>query len=275
MAELGTLPLDERRRQRYARLRARLAAEPDERVELMPFPEYLRQDTAYPDIWRLDVLEWEQDGDAGEAMAEILLDPRWDEYDYVRRPALACRLHVVGATPEERAQPGHQIRLAGLLSMVEIYATLAPLERLFASPRPDVRAAAVRAVRQLYFKRSYEIVSAALRDDAEPVRREAVKAVAGLHFPHAFDPLSRIHREHRQRSIRHAALSSIGKIPTGDAVDYLVGVLRHGDEQERVLARELLIRNEHDQTDALLARAAGAETGPLRRVLEDIRGRRR
>jgi len=272
--ELTGLPLPDRRLRRYRRLRTRLATAPDESLDRVPFPEHFRQDAAYPDIWRLDVLEWERGGDAAEAMADVLIDPRWDEFEHVRRPALFCRLHDLGASDRERARSDHQVRLAGLLSLVEIYTALGPLEELFASEHPSVRAAAVKAVRQLYFKRSYEVVSAALRDPAEPVRREAIKAVATLHFPHAFDPLSRIHRDHRHRGIRRAALESIGKIKTDDAVEYLIDLVRHGDSEERVLAADLLVRSEHERTNGLLAQAAAAEVGPLRRELEAIRSRR-
>ena len=36
--------------------------------------DYLRMETAYPEIWRLDVVEWEQAGDAAETMGEVLQD---------------------------------------------------------------------------------------------------------------------------------------------------------------------------------------------------------
>ncbi|MAC27058.1 MAG: hypothetical protein CMH59_11385 [Myxococcales bacterium] len=61
---LSQLDLGDKRRARYARLEQRLAGVEDDGGQAVAFPDYLRMDTAYPEIWRLDVVEWEQGGDA-------------------------------------------------------------------------------------------------------------------------------------------------------------------------------------------------------------------
>ena len=176
----------------------------------MSFPDYLRMDTAYPEIWRLDVVEWEQAGDAAETMAEVLQDGKWP--DFTRRRALLCRLHQVGRG-DAALSAAATAQLAMQLGRVEIYAALAPLEALVEAEDAKIRAAVLRAVRQLFFKRSFVLVMRGLRDEAEDVRREALQAVSTLHFAHAFDPLARIYRESADPVVRRTALESIGKIP--------------------------------------------------------------
>ena len=84
----------------------------------------------------------------------------------------------------------------------------------------------MRALRFLYFKRSFVIVRKALADPDAQVREAALVAIGGLHFPHAFNPLARIYRESNDPRVRGAALQSIGKIQTVEAGEFLVMVLR-------------------------------------------------
>ena len=53
-------------------------------------PAHLRQENHFPDVCHVDLLEWEQQGSAAEACADVLLDRRWPEL--VRRYALLARL---------------------------------------------------------------------------------------------------------------------------------------------------------------------------------------
>lgn len=264
-SRLAELPLSEKRRMRYRRLERRVAAVPDDDAPVTGFPDYLRMDTAYPEIWRLDVIEWEQGGDPAETMAEVILDPKWP--DFTRRRALLCRLAQLGR-PEDGVEG--QKMLATYLGRVEIYAALAPLEAMYESESAAVRAAVMRAVRQLFFKRSFVLVIKGLADPDPAVRREAMAAVSALHFPHAFDPLSRIYREAADPEVRRAALSSIGKTPSVQAAELLIDVLRHGERTERDLARDLLSRADHPEVTPLLQRAVAAETGAARAELERV-----
>jgi HEAT repeat protein len=264
---LSRLPLSEKRSERYQRLAARLASVPDETGQLVTFPDYLRMDTAYPEIWRLDVIEWEQGGDPAETMGEVLLDPKWP--DFTRRRALLCRLSQLGAG-EPILSTETLVALAMQLGRVEIYASLAPLEAMADHEAKEVRAAALKAVRQLFFKRSFVLVSRGLEDEDETVRREALQAVAALHFGHAFDPLARIYRGSSDETVRRTALESIGKIPSVDAAEMLIDVLRHGDKNERDLVRRLLAQADHPEVQNLLRRAAASEAGVTREAIEQV-----
>ncbi len=265
--QLAQLELGEKRRARYARLHERLSNVADEVRPAVAFPDYLRMDSAYPEIWRFDVIEWEQDGDAAETMGEVLLDPKWP--DFTRRRALLCRLHQLGSG-ESPLGDETLVGLAHHLGRVEIYASLAPLERLVDHAEPRVRAACLRATRQLFFKRSFVVIMRGLRDEVEVVRREALEAVSTLHFGHAFDPLQRIYRSSADPQVRAKALTSISKIPSLEAAELLVDVLRQGDPEERVLARDLLVRVDHPEVDGLLRRAEALETGAVRDALRRI-----
>jgi hypothetical protein len=275
--KLASLPLSDKRRARYSRLKERLAQMQDDRSPMASFPDYLRMDTAYPEIWRLDVIEWEQDGDPGETMAEVILDASRDERgraswkwpDFTRRRALLCRLAQLQGEAERLDQQTMEA-LASYLGRVEIYAALAPLEAMFEDESPAVRAAVMRAVRQLFFKRSFGLVIQGLADPDKNVRKEALAAVSALHFGHAFDPLSRIYREASDPEVRRAALASIGKIPSVQAAELLIDVLRHGDRAEVDIASELLVRADHTEVTPLLQRAAAAETGAIRGEFEKV-----
>lgn len=265
--QLSELPLSEKRKGRYKRLQLRLAEMQDDNAPMASFPDYLRMDTAYPEIWRLDVVEWEQNGDPAETMAEVIQDPKWP--DFTRRRALLCRLAQLGSGEEVLSEQTLEY-LAGYLGRVEIYAALAPLERMYEHESERVRAAVMKAVRQLFFKRSFVLVIQGLADPDKNVRREALAAVSALHFGHAYDPLSRIYRETSDPEVRRTALASIGKIPSVQAAELLIDVLRHGDRAERDLARELLIRADHTEVTPLLQRAAAAEHGATRSEFDKV-----
>ncbi len=264
---LAMLALPEKRRARYTRLYERLAGVPDESGARSGMPDYLRMETAYPEIWRLDVIEWEQGGDAAETMGEVLLDAKF--HDFTRRRALLCRLRQVG---DGAARPGPELlaELATQLGRAEVYSALAPLERLYQHPDARVRAACLRALRQLYFKRSFVLVQQGLRDPDATVRAEALAAVAQLHFGHALDPLARIYREATDPKVRRTALASIGKVPSVEALELLVDALRHGDPEERRIARELLTRSDHAEAVAVLKNAEAAESGAAQAELSGV-----
>ena len=266
-AQLAQLDLGDKRRARYVKLHQRLADVPDEAGKSLAFPNYLRMDTAYPQIWRLDVIEWEQGGDAAETMGEVLQDAKWP--NFTRRRALLCRLHQLGSG-ETHLTPATLVGLANHLGRVEIYAALSPLEHLVEHEDARVRAACLRAVRSLFFKRSFGLVMRGLEDEHGDVRKEALDAVSALHFGHAFDPLQRIYRTSGEPVVRRAALTSIGRIASIDAAEMLVDVLRQGDPDERTLVRDLLTRAEQPEVTGLLKRAVTAETGPVKRAMQEV-----
>jgi len=267
---IAGLPLEEKRVARYKNLAVKYAEARDESSQTPALPDYLKQPVQYPDIWNVDVIEWEEQGDPVEACGEILLDPTIP--NYVRRRALTARL-----TPLMAVNPAHPDTLAALaerLGEVQVYAVLSPLESLFERGRTNVRGAVLKAARHLYFKRTFVVINRGVQDPEPAVRRMAQDAIAALHFPHAFDPLSRLHRESADPDIRRAALQSIGRIQSLEAVEYLVGVVVHGQQDERLIARDLLLRSDYSETSRALATAIEHEQGDVQRLLAQIRYQR-
>ena len=264
---LAALPLAEKRRDRYARLRRRLEGVPDEPNRGVRFPDYLRVETAYPEVWRADVMEWEQGGSPAEAMAEIAQDRSLPSF--TRRRALLCQLSELSAKPP--LDTAALARIATYLGGVEVYACHAPLEHLYEQQSVEVRQAVMEATQRLFFKRAFVLISQGLRDPAQPVRQAALAAVRKLHFSHAFDPLQRIYRESTESAVRLATLSSISQIPTLQSAELMLDVLSHGEEQEAALARGGLVDGDQPGLDELLRRAAAEEDpGPLREALLGI-----
>jgi HEAT repeat protein len=268
--KLAGLELPERARKRFATIAQRyrgLAAPP---VELPGLPDYLKQQHAYADIWFVDLLEWEMDGDPYAVAASIVGDLRYP--NGIRRRALVVLLTLADA--QTRKQDGETetlVHVAELLGELQSYAALSPLEKLFGSTDPVIRRAAVRALRFLYFKRSFVIVRKALADPDAQVREAALVAIGGLHFPHAFNPLARIYRESNDPRVRTSALQSIGKIQTVEAGEFLVMVLRQETGSLRDAAHQSLAQMDNADVLPILRQHHEIETNPqVRETLGEL-----
>lgn len=259
--KLAGLELPDRARKRFSTIAQRykgLAAPP---VELPGLPDYLKQQHAYADIWFVDLLEWEMDGDPFAVAASIVGDLRYP--NGIRRRALVVLLTLADAQARNAANETETlVHVAELLGELQSYAALSPLEKLYASQDPTIRRAAVRALRYLYFKRSFVIVRKALADPDTQVRDAAQTAIGGLHFPHAFNPLARIYRESNDARVRSSALTSIGKIQTVEAGEFLVMVLRQEAGTLRDAAYAALQQMDNADVLPILRQHHEIETNP-------------
>jgi hypothetical protein len=285
--ELAALDLEPARRQHYARAVQRYARSKDEplagagasgRSAASTKPHGRTHQVT--DVWRVDVLEWEREGSAAEACAEIMLDTRLPEF--MRRRAMLARLTAleVEHRPTERSAGAEtlRVRLAHELGQVQLYAVLSPLEHLFAQATMQterrVKIAVLEAIETLSFKRSFATVRAGLADADPSVSGQAVKAVSAFTFEHAFDPLARLVRESSSADARGAALRTLAQVDTADAAELLLGVLEHGARIDRGIVVEAL-KNSKGTKFTQLAReilsttAPAAESG-LRDVLAEV-----
>lgn len=236
---LAELELPDRKLQRYRAIVTRYAHAENDSQDAPEFPEYLKQQHAYADIWFVDLIEWELAGDPYGVAASIVGDLRYP--DGIRRRALVIVLTLEDAAARGvEGQPETLAEIAELLGELQSYAALSPLEALFEKTSPLVRRAAVRALRFLFFKRSFVLLRRALTDRDEGVRDAAVEALAGLHFPHAFNPLARIYREAGDPRVKAVTLESIGKIQTIEAGEFLLMVLRQEEGPLREVAKHAL-----------------------------------
>ncbi|MCA9677816.1 MAG: HEAT repeat domain-containing protein [Kofleriaceae bacterium] len=258
---LAEIDLPERQKKRFDTIARRYASASADPIESPAFPDYLKQQHAYADIWFVDLLEWELAGDPYAVAASIVGDLRYP--NGIRRRALVVLLTLADARRRDvEGETETLVDVAELLGELQSYAALAPLERLFGHADAQVRRAAVRALRFLYFKRSFVIVRKALEDPDPTVREAALVAISGLHFPHAFNPLSRIYREARDPRVQTAALESIGKIQTVEAGELLVMVLRQEDGPLRDVARGALGQLDNADVLPILRQHHEIETNP-------------
>jgi len=268
--KLADLDLGERSRRRFSAIARRYASSSSEPSDAPGFPDYLKQQHAYADIWFVDLLEWELDGDPFAVAASIVGDLRYP--NGIRRRALVVILTLADAAQRDaETEVDTLVEVAELLGELQSYAALSPLEKLYLHADPQVRRAAVRALRFLYFKRSFGIVRRALVDPDAAVREAALVAIGGLHFPHAFNPLARIYREATDVRVRVAALESIGKIQTVEAGELLIQVLRQEEGPLRDAARAALAQLDNADVVPILRQHHEIEPNArVREVLGDL-----
>jgi hypothetical protein len=86
--KLGELEIDPQRRQAYARSAQRYAGARDTGFDRGQLEESLGEHIPPPDVWHVDLIEWEERGDAAEACADVVLDPDEESDRITRRTAL-------------------------------------------------------------------------------------------------------------------------------------------------------------------------------------------
>jgi hypothetical protein len=271
--ELGGLDLEASRRQHYARVAKRYVSVKDEALETSSTVAHpLRQDTHFTEVWHVDVLEWEQQGSAAEACADVLLDKRWP--DLIRRKAMLARLTAlqVEGKPDDGSVGllNARLHLAEQLAQLQLYAVLSPLEKLFARPERRTKIAVLQSLQTLFFKRSFVTVRAGLRDPDAAVVEQASKAVEALYFQHAVDPLARIVREAPDPAVRASALRALAKIDTLEAAEFLLGVLEHGAPADRIAALMALKGTRGAKFVELARVALQSAQGPLHASLREV-----
>ena len=249
-ALLSGLPLEESRRKHYTRAQKRYEGALDLPIDASPLPAHLRQEVGFPEVWHLDLLEWEQRGSVAQACSDVVLDPgQWSEV--TRRKAMLARLTALPIEAEEESSqkaggaskkvPIEQwTGLCEQLSQVDLYSLLSPLERMFERPEREVRMAVLKTLSKFPYKRTFITLREALLDRDQGLVKEASKAIEEFRFAHAFDPLSRIYREAQNKDVKTSALRALSKIDTVEAAEMLLGVLSHDGREERTAAVEAL-----------------------------------
>jgi hypothetical protein len=206
----------------------------------------------------VDVIEWEEAGDAVEACGEVLLDT--DLPDFVRRKALLARL-----IPLTQREPNHPNTLGrarrGARAGAALRRARAAGAPLRARPQRRCGCSVLRARATLFFKRTFGVVMKGVVDADPHVRAAAAEAIGALHFPHAFDPSRGCTATRPTPRCASRRSPPSGASPRWRPWSTCIGTLIHGTEPERRQAEELLVRS--DAADASKAlQSAGVREGP-------------
>ena len=270
---LSGLPLEASRTKHYTRARGRYTDAQDLAIDAAPLPAHLRHEVGFPEVWHVDLVEWEQGGSSSQACGDIVLDPsQWSEV--TRRRAMLARLSALAieAPPPGQRGPGADAyaRLAEQLALVELYTILSPLEHMFRRPEAPVRVAVVRALSRFLYKRTFITLREALVDADPTIVHEGAKALEELRFPHAFDPLARIYRESQSSPVRCSALRALSKIDTLEAAEMLLGVIQHDGAEERGAALDALKKARGLRFVDLARDQMKTLAGPARAAVKDV-----
>jgi tetratricopeptide (TPR) repeat protein len=276
-ADLAALPLEESRRVHYARAKGRYDQAQDLRIDAAALPAHLRHEVGFPEVWHVDLVEWEQRGSASDACADIILDPiAWSEV--MRRRAMLSRLTALqldvheaqGPTADPARTTELLVTLADQLGLVELYSILSPLERMYERREQIVQVAAVRALSRFLYKRTFITLRHALENPDPVVATEAARAIEELRFPHAFDPLARVYRESQNASARASAIRALSKIDTLEAAEMLLGVIEHDGSDERSVAVDALKRARGNKFRDLAQNTLPQLSGPAEAAVREI-----
>lgn len=260
-----TLDLPAKNRERAQRLIRRLGEAPSDAPRPVPVPEFLRQLPDYEEVWYVDLAEWELGGDPALVAAGVMADRRYP--DFVRRHALLLVLEL-----ERRGAQMPQLETIRRLQAIRAYPVIAALEALYRRGDASLREAAAAAMGELRFKRSFGLVSQALRDPSPQVRLAAAQSVKRLVFPHAFEPLRRIFEARDlpdPQAGRDAALAAIGKIGSVEALDFLCDRLREGEKPFVDVSKTAISQLSNPELLPYLRRQIEFVPAEHRAVLED------
>src|SRR5262249_12820346 len=118
--KLAELAPSDRSKKRFGANARRYATAPQEPGDAPVFPDYLKQQHAYADIWFVDLLEWELDGDPFSVAASIVGDLRYP--NGIRRRALVVLLTLADAQSRRaQAEPETLVHVAELLGELQSY----------------------------------------------------------------------------------------------------------------------------------------------------------
>jgi hypothetical protein len=261
---LAQLKLPAAKQAHYARAVRRYEQARNEPVESSPIQARLRDQL--PRFWHEDLVEWEQDGDAAEVCAEVLLQ---QPNELLRRNALLARL-VALATRERPEDPVAQITLCNFLATLQLYPVVSVFEKLLTHGNPRVREEAIKELGNFRYKRTFQSIRLALEDSNAAVVQRAAATAAKMRFPHAIEPLSRLYREGRHPEARKAAIRALADIEHVEAAENLLSILSFGTQEDRSTAVDALKASRKKAFFQAARLAKNDLDGPTRQLISGI-----
>lgn len=215
-----------------------------------------------PRFWHDDLAEWEQDGDAAEVCADILLT---QDNELLRRNALLARI-VALAAQDLPNDPQAQMYLCNFLATIQLYPVVSVFERLLTHPSPRVREEAIKELGSFRYKRTFQSIRLALDDQDVAVVQRATTTASKMRFPHAIEPLSRLYREAHHPEARKASIRALADIEHVEAAEMLLSILSFGTPDDRNTAVESL-KNSRKKAFFQAARLAKNDLDPSTRQI--------
>ena len=279
---LSELPLPEKKIDRFSRLADEIredAWEQGKHDVPMAFPAYFRREITIPEIWRQDLILAESGNSIPDAIGRLVGDHK-NVWEVQRRKALLIALQYddhIQANGDPYAPP-HAL----IFRICELghAAAVSPLSAIFQLADPSTQSVILSKAPNLKKKEVFELIEMGLASTDEHVIENAVKALHGMSFPQALDPLVQIFNASSIKEARSACLSSIARIGTDEACEFLLDIMRSNRDnfsktvqsllkanaQERMLSA--LTRNKRSEPDRQLAKF-------LDQLIVQIRGERR
>jgi HEAT repeat protein len=235
----------------------------------------LRRGTAYQDVSRQDLVEWELEGDASAVLARLVVELA-PAHRTTARLALRGAL-LVNAPGFSLDEVDAASALALALGRTGLWEVLRPLERLYEGGVPEVRAAVLDGVRRVFNPRSFDLVRRGLADPSPLVVDAALRALRQLGFRDGFDAPARIFREAADGRLPLAAREALADTGTVEAGLFLLDVVRQSPGSLRAAAENRLGVFPGDDLAPIVRQALEVEVGEpraaLERVLRDLSGR--
>ncbi len=247
---LAQLPLEETRKKHYARAGAAATSNAqDLPIDASPLPAHLRHELGFPDVWHIDLVEWEQAGQRRAGVRRHRARPgavvRGHPPPRHARPPDRARASRGGPTRRGGRGPAQQLISARASSSRRSSSTRSSRRSsaCSAAPSREIRVAVVRALSRFLYKRTFITIRDALVDPDPTVVHEAARAAgraALRRTPSIRSPASTASR--RPPPCAPAPLRAIAKIDTLEAGEMLLGILQHEGAEERAVAVEALKR---------------------------------
>jgi len=246
LLKLAALKQDPHERARYVRLAEQLPAANGKKPGPAAPKPATSESRRLPEVWSLDLLEWEALASPSAVALRLLLDPSRPEL--TRRHAL---LLLLSADRDDTRALSSEVRrqLVRSLGSQRVYEAVAPLARLYRESRERgagpaesaVRVAIVDVLPKLPFPRSLQLVVEALTDPSEAVRSQAHGALARLGTGELLSTLSQLLSEPHEVAVKLAVVAALGRTADPRAVERLLQVFcTQGDPLRREARRGLL-----------------------------------
>ena len=164
------------------------------RSNAAPIPAHLRHDSHFVEVWHVDLVEWEQQGSASEACADVLLDKRWPDPIRAQGDARAADGARRRRGARTRRPAGRRCRrargCASPSSSRSCSSTPCSRRSRSSSRAPSARCGSPCSPRcsRLLFKRSFVTVTAALRDPDPAVVEPGGADARGARLPPRLRP---------------------------------------------------------------------------------------